>query len=92
MEENHQLFIAMLKLQINSTFEPGLFIFDSEPNFFPVEEIPFKLKAFGLSLYLMTFPSILVIFTFIYYESQGYAGQFRTIINQLVSWLYLTVS
>lgn len=57
-------------------------------------QIYFRIWSFQLGskfFYLLCWPSILVMVAFIFYESQGLAGNFRTIINQLVSWNYLLV-
>ena len=64
----------------------------AEPNPFvePYEEL-WK-KVLGTIMYIIQILCGIVILTLIKYEREGYAGSFRTALNQLTSWKYLIVS
>ena len=49
-------------------------------------------KILGTLMYVIQIFCGLVILTLINYERRGYAGSFRTALNQLTSWKYLIVS
>ena len=49
-------------------------------------------KILGTLMYVIQIFCGLVILTLIRYEREGYAGSFRTALNQLTSWKYLIVS
>ena len=87
-----EVYVSLFKIQVNSSIENGLFATDKEPNFFPDTKTPLWLKLSGLVSYLICWPEIFVVLAFVYYETQGFAGSFRTVINQHVSWIYLVVS
>ena len=68
-----------------------VFVTFHEPNFFsdPWDSIDLKITA--TILWLIGLCGSCVIFTFVFYETQGYAASFRTVINQLVTWCYFYV-
>ena len=69
-----------------------VFVTFDEPNFFenPWDSLVMRITATVLWLIALCGSSI--IFTYVYYETQGYAASFRTVINQLVTWCYFYVS
>ena len=46
----------------------------------------------GTLSYLIQISQSFVLMAFVAYETQGLAGHFRTLINQLLSWFYFLVS
>ena len=50
------------------------------------------LKLITVFVYILEVAASMVMFTFVRYETQGYAGHYRTIINQFLSYLYGVVS
>ena len=50
------------------------------------------LKLITVFVYILEVAASMVMFTFVRYETQGYAGHYRTIINQFLSYLYGAVS
>ena len=46
----------------------------------------------GTLFYLIQISQSFVLMAFVAYETQGLAGHFRTLINQLLSWFYFLVS
>ena len=50
------------------------------------------IKVFSTMAYLIGIPCSITGFVFVWYEISGLSGPYRTIINQLVSWVYLVVS
>ena len=87
-----EVYVSLFKFQVNSSIETALFATLDEPNFFPDTEIPVWLKLSCLFGYFISWPGIFIVLAFVYYETQGYAGSFRTIINQHASWQNLLVS
>ena len=69
-----------------------VFVTFDEPNFFenPWDSLVMRITATVLWLIALCGSSI--IFTYVYYETQGYAASFRTVINQLVTWCSFYVS
>ena len=64
-----------------------------------IEEIKFVdpydsiwLKLVAIIVYLIEILSSFVCIAFVVFETKGFAGHFRTLINQLLSYLYGTVS
>ena len=51
-----------------------------------------SLKVLTVIVYFVEVMAAIVMFTFVAYEKGGYAGQYRTLINQLLSCLYGGVS
>ena len=51
-----------------------------------------SLKLLTVFVYFVELMAAIVMFTFVAYEKGGYAGPYRTLINQLLSWLYGGVS
>ena len=49
-------------------------------------------KGLALISFAINIGASVVLIAFIKYETQGLAGPFRTVINQLVSWLNILVS
>ena len=52
----------------------------------PYDSIP--LKFLTLFVYLIEIISAIIMLVFVAYETGGYAGHYRTFINQLLSYLY----
>ena len=50
------------------------------------------LKLITVVVYILEVAASIVMFTFVSYETQGYAGHYRTMINQFLSYLYGAVS
>ena len=50
------------------------------------------LKLITILVYIVEVVSSMVMVAFVTYETQGYAGHYRTLINQLLSYLYGAVS
>ena len=50
------------------------------------------LKVATIAVYGIEIISSIVMITFVVYETQGLAGHYRTLINQLLSYLYGAVS
>lgn len=92
MERKQVLFATLFLTKFNSTIHEEIFIFDEEPNIFPDADAPRWMKVLGILIYLLNFPAIMVILAFVHFETQGFAGHFRTIINQLVSCINMLVS
>ena len=46
------------------------------------------LKLITIIVYIIEVISASVMFAFVAYETEGYAGHYRTFINQLLSYLY----
>ena len=55
----------------------------------PFDSITIKIMT--LFVYLIESSASIVMFFFVAYETQGYAGHYRTVINQLLSYFYGTV-
>ena len=63
----------------------GILILNDEPNFFAEPFSSICIKVAALLLYLSSLFSVSVLLAFARYETQGLAGAFRTLLNQLVS-------
>ena len=50
------------------------------------------LKLLTIAVYIVEILGSMIMLAFISYESQGYAGHYRTLINQLCSYFYSGVS
>ena len=50
------------------------------------------LKLITISVYIVEVIASMVMVAFVTFETQGYAGHYRTLINQLLSYLYGAVS
>ena len=50
------------------------------------------LKLFTILVYIIEILASVVMFAFVKYETSGLAGHYRTLINQLLSYLYGVVS
>ena len=50
------------------------------------------LKLFTILVYIIGILASVVMFAFVQYETSGLAGHYRTLINQLLSYLYGVVS
>ena len=46
------------------------------------------LKILTFFIYIIEVMAASIMITFVYYESSGYAGHYRTLINQLLSYFY----
>ena len=46
------------------------------------------LKILTFFIYIVEVKAALIMITFVYYETSGYAGHYRTLINQLLSYFY----
>ena len=46
------------------------------------------LKILTFFIYIVEVTAALIMITFVYYETSGYAGHYRTLINQLLSYFY----
>ena len=69
-----------------------VFITFQEPNFFNNPWSSLGLKISASIIWLIGLCGSGFICTFVFYETQGYAASFRTVINQLVTWCYFYVS
>ena len=69
-----------------------VFVTFHEPNFFenPWDSLVMRITA--TTFWLIALCGSIIIFAYVYYETQGYAASFRTVINQLVTWCYFYVS
>ena len=74
----------------NETFE--YFVTHDEPNLFtePFESLWIKLVA--TAVFSLGLIASCIQYSFVYYEFNGLAASFRTVVNQLVSWSYFLVS
>ena len=72
-----------LKKIANVKFEPEII----EEWIDPFDSIPLK-KFLTLFVYLIEIISAIIMLVFVAYETGGYAGHYRTFINQLLSCLY----
>ena len=66
-------------------------IVDFEPEEFEEWVDPYDtmvLKLLTVFVYLVEILAAIVMLSFVVYENQGYAGHYRTVINQLLSSLY----
>ena len=57
-----------------------------------IDQIPILLKFITVGMYLIEVTCTLVMFSFVAYERWGYAGAYRSIINQLLAYCYGGVS
>ena len=69
-----------------------VFVTFHEPNLFDNPWNSISLKMTATIVWLIGLCGSCFIFTFVFYETQGYAASFRTVINQLVTWCYFYVS
>lgn len=78
--------------QGNSSWLEGLLLVNQTPNFFvdPYTTIP--VKVFAAFCYAWCIIASLAILAFVVYETQGLAGPYRTVINQLGSCVNFLVS
>ena len=75
----------------NSTTGNAIIIRDPDtPWLDPYNHFWVKLATVGV--YLVELMSSVILIAFVAYEKNGYAGHYRTLINQLLSVLYATVS
>ena len=70
----------------------AIFVTLEEPNIFtePYDSIWIKMAA--TLVYLVGLWASCILYSFVFYEATGRAASFRTVINQLVSYSYLSVS
>lgn len=93
MEMNYYAYIFKLQdLSSNTQWMEGVFVVDQAPNFFvdPYTTIP--VKIFAAFCYAWVIMASLAILAFVVYETQGLAGPYRTVINQLGSCVNFLVS
>ena len=93
MQENAQksVYAYFFSINFNDTWENELLVTFEEPNLF---EDPFSalwVKISSTILYLLGLVTTLVVWSFAYYQMQGKADHFATVINQLVYWNGLMV-
>ena len=72
----------------NASWFDEFFVTHNEPNFFQEPYNSYGMKIFGTIFWLIGFVCSVIIYTFVYYERQGLAASFRTVINQLVTSCY----
>ena len=70
----------------------GFIVTENEPNLFADPYNSVWTKIFGTLFYIFQVSLSFILMTFVVYETQGLAGHYRTLINQLLSWFYLLVS
>ena len=91
--EEQSIYAYHFSININGTWEDEeLMVTMEEPNLF---EDPFSatwVKISSTVLYLFGVMTSVVVWSFAYYQMQGKADHYATVINQLVSWNYLLVS
>ena len=75
-------------LTFGNVSQNEVFVTFHEPNFFDNPWNSLALKIIATIVWLFGFCGSCFILTFVYYEFQGYAASFRTVINQLVTWCY----
>ena len=59
---------------------------DTEEWIDPYDSVWLKILTFFIYIVEVSAASIMI--TFVYYETSGYAGHYRTLINQLLSYFY----
>ena len=69
-----------------------VFVTFHEPNFFENPWGSLVMRITATTFWLIALCGSIIIFAYVYYETQGYAASFRTVINQLVTWCYFYVS
>ena len=79
-------------LSFEDAHQNEVFITFQEPNFFNNPWSSLGLKISASIIWLIGLCGSGFICTFVFYETQGYAASFRTVINQLVTWCYFYVS
>ena len=72
----------------NGTWFDEVFVTHDEPNFFQEPYNSYGMKIFGTIFWLIGFVCSAIIYTFVFYERQGLAASFRTVINQLITSCY----
>ena len=82
-DKNHSLtnFLQIINFETDIETEEWVDPYDS-----------ISLKLLTVFVYFVELMAAIVMFTFVAYEKGGYAGPYRTLINQLLSWLYGGVS
>ena len=79
------------ELAITETLISGYFERNEKEVFVdPYDSIGLKVATIGV--YGIEIISSVVMIAFVFYETQGLAGHYRTLINQLLSYLYGAVS
>ena len=63
---------------------------EPQPWIDPYDSIWLKIMTIGV--YFVEVISSVIMLAFVAYETNGYAGHYRTLINQLLSYLYAAVS
>ena len=82
LKENYSTELTMLvEFEMNIEIQNWVDPYDS-----------FWLKLITFLVYIIEIFGSLIMYTFVLYETRGYAGPYRTFINQLLSYLYLMVS
>ena len=69
-----------------------IFVTLEEPNIFTEPYDSIWIKLAGLLVYLVGLSGSCILYSFVMYEATGRAASFRTLINQLVSYSYFSVS
>ena len=75
----------IMKNDLLFTFEPEVIVEWMDP----YDSIILKLLT--VIIYIFEILSSAILLTFVIYETSGYAGHYRTIINQLLSYTYAAV-
>ena len=75
----------------NSTWQTEVFVTFEEANFFEEPYDSIEMRIIGTICWCVGLISSIIIYCFVFYEKQGYAASFRTVINQLVTCCYLWV-
>ena len=89
-QENGYVFAYPIHFGFNDTLE--YFVTSDEPNLFtePFETLWIKLAA--TAVFSLGLIATCIQYSFVFYEFNGLAASFRTVVNQLVSWSYFLVS
>ena len=91
--ENFRNFCWVIRTQPSSLLKVFLLYDNRDPNISwldPYNSFWLKLATFGV--YFVELISSVTLIAFVVYETNGYAGHYRTLINQLLSFLYAAVS
>ena len=92
MTSTQFVYAYLVVLTFGNISQNEVFVTFHEPNFFenPWDSLVMRITA--TTFWLIALCGSIIIFAYVYYETQGYAASFRTVINQLVTWCYFYVS
>ena len=86
------VFAYPLNVLVHQQWTEEIFVTFEEPNIFEDPHQSIELKTAATMDWVVGFLVCSVIFNFVYNEVQGYASKYRSIINQLVSMMYIYVA